>query len=1636
MATNNFKTECNNPADSNRLGKVTIGNTELNQSNYLSSIEINDSCILNDVIVGNVTSKSLKFNSLNYTDNIVDSTVNAQVGIRYSNNTTEYEDLGNFTITKETIDDTGTTASYEGLDALNKLDEVYTCGISDANLTTATIGDFWLDACSQANLTPLQTTFTNSTIVVGGNPFTNNETIRTVLSNVASAGLYFIDIDINTSKIALKWLGTTTAQTFTKSDYSTLEKNQTYGPIDCLVIRDTYTEGENVTRGIGDNIFYIDDNYFLYTEALRTQAIDNIWSKVQGLTYVDFKMVTYTGRPYLKKGDKISIQDMDGNYFTSYVLTHKFTYDGSFASEISATALTNEQTALKNTQQQSITKSFRNTQRVVDKINGVITDTVEQVEDNTRDIAQLKIDSESIELRVESVETTQIDAVTNEYAVNNSATTPPAQSSSDWSENQPTRQEGQYIWARIKTTYHSGTIDYSEPVCTTGDKGDTGQSGSAGKGISSINTYYKTTSTQTQPSASSITSTSIPTMDATDNKYLWQKQVTNYTTGNPTTIITLIGVYGQTGPQGETGATGATGPAGNGISSITYYYKATSTQTAPSASSITGTSIPTLDATTNKYLWEKEVIAYTDNTNKTTVSLKGVYGDTGLQGPQGETGQTGATGNGISSITYYYKATSDQTAPSASSVTSTTIPTLDGTTNKYLWEKEVIAYTNNTNKTTVSLKGVYGDKGNTGDTGPAGADGNGIQSITYYYATSTTQTAPSASSITSTTIPTLSATNKYLWQKEVIKYTKSGVSDKVTVLLIAVYGDKGDKGDDGDDGASINTITEYYAVSTSNTTAPTTWTTDLSTITLTATNKYLWNYSVITYTEGKASTTTASKVIGVYGDQGERGQTGATGTGVSSITEEYYLSTSKTTQTGGSWTTTPPTWESGKYIWTRSKIVYTNPSSTSYTTPVCSSEWEAVNDIEIGGTNLIKNSNFFRGTTNWTADSGTLTVEDDSVYKYHLKVVMTGGTPRVYSNTSNVWKTGQEYTYSFYAKADSAQTIRPSRSIVDFGQTHTITTSWQRFTGIINSTATVDSGTLSFSFGNLNVPTYIANVKLEIGNQSTQWSPSPLDEIQKLDVQYYLSTSSSTPTGGSWSTTAPAWVDGKYMWSRQVITYGDGTTSTKNQTCIAGATGATGADGQDGTDGTDGRGIVSVVQHYLATSASSGVTTSTSGWTTTVQTMTSTNKYLWNYTTTTYTSGTITENSTPCIIGVYGLTGNTGKGITSVTPLYYCSSSSTAPAKPTAHVTTSNVGVYNAWNIKCATYTTTYKYYYTCSEILYTDGTYAWTDVVTDQSVMFVNDLKIGGRNLLLGTLNPMSGTGTGGTNQTTGLYLFSDFYNEQYKPSTATTGESITVTMSCDWETTATSGTFQIQLGGWPYTVLIPTQTVSGTNQSGHVERTATISKNADHDTAYTRLSLRLDNLTGDVTISNAKVEIGNKASDWTQAPEDIQKDIDDVSTALPNYVTKSYYDSDWLVKKGQIEGYAESTFTTSTEFGEFTEYARGQFALIPDGVRIEAIATSTFNNNITGIQDTIDDVRDTFDFTTNGLIIKKTGNTLYMQLENDELAFRTDDTPAGKKAYMTSNAFVLKELDTLQLGNYAFKVKDNGSVDFKKIV
>lgn len=101
-------------------------------------------------------------------------------------------------------------------------------------------------------------------------------------------------------------------------------------------------------------------------------------------------------------------------------------------------------------------------------------------------------------------------------------------------------------------------------------------------------------------------------------------------------------------------------------------------------------------------------------------------------------------------------------------------------------------------------------------------------------------------------------------------------------------------------------------------------------------NTYYVNNSVIP----NMSCTYYTVYAGIDGKDGEDGER------IVSITSEFYLSTSKETPTGGEWSTTTPTWSSGMYVWTRSKIEYSNPTSIEYTEPLCDSSWEAANQVK------------------------------------------------------------------------------------------------------------------------------------------------------------------------------------------------------------------------------------------------------------------------------------------------------------------------------------------------------------------------------------------------------------------------------------------------------------------------------------------------------------------------------------------------------------------------------------------------------------------------------------------------------------------------------------------------------------------
>ena len=406
-----------------------------------------------------------------------------------------------------------------------------------------------------------------------------------------------------------------------------------------------------------------------------------------------------------------------------------------------------------------------------------------------------------------------------------------------------------------------------------------------------------------------------------------------------------------------------------------------------------------------------------------------------------------------------------------------------------------------------------------------------------------------------------------------------------------------------------------------------------------------------------------SDLKGEKGDKGDKGDTGASGKGVKSTAVTYQASSSGTTIPTGVWSATPPETSADKpYFWTRTIITYTdNTTSTAYnvgSTP---------EGIVVGGRNLATNTN--KGTTGWDWGMQTGGYSKESVYETGVNtckltrdsVKQSGWSVIQFSYIGRTkWEADTNYTVSVDVKASVSTSMDPgfrhgngSNMLIQSCKAvnnKTVANVWTKLVWVVKSAATLPSGTSQNTYftgmnSNVGVSYQFKNLKIEKGNMATDWTPAPEDYVSFVDVEYYLSTSATSLSGGSWSTTAPTWVNGKYMWSRTVTTDGAGNRTyspNQNGVCIAGAQGATGAKGDKGdTGGTGatGKGVKSIVeQYYKSTSATamSGGSWSTTypGW--------ENSKYIWTRSVITYTDNTTSTTTAVCVTGPQGPQGPQG----------------------------------------------------------------------------------------------------------------------------------------------------------------------------------------------------------------------------------------------------------------------------------------------------------------------------------------------------------------------------------------------------------
>lgn len=743
---------------------------------------------------------------------------------------------------------------------------------------------------------------------------------------------------------------------------------------------------------------------------------------------------------------------------------------------------------------------------------------------------------------------------------------------------------------------------------------------------------------------------------------------------------TSVGTYKWAKIKGEAGAKGDKGDTGKGVKSTSVAYQVSTSGTTVPTGTWSG-SVPSASA--GQYLWTRTIITYTDDTTSTIYSV----------GRMGTNGANGTNGKSIGSVVNYYLATASSSGVTTATSGWTTAVQSVSAAKKYLWNYEVVKYTDGTVASTTApcIIGSYGDRGSKGDKGDTGSTGNGIKSITEHYAVSASNSTVPTS--WSSTVPTMTESNKYLWNYETITYT-NGTTVDTTKRVIGVYGNKGATGATGSQGYSLVANVVRDAFTESQWTAygtinhEETWSStsgirngcrigDMFAIVGTATDTK--NAHVAYYRSNTASgdlkglcishTIIPRGATGATGSKGDKGDTGATGKGVKSTAVTYQASSSGTTIPTGVWSATPPATSADKpYFWTRTIITYTdNTTSTAYnvgSTP---------EGIVVGGRNLAMNTN--KGTTGWSWSMQTGGYSKESVSETGVNtckltrdsVKQSGWSVIQFSYIGRTkWEADTNYTVSVDVKASVSTSMDPGFRHDDSSNmliqsckavnNKTVANVWTKLVWVVKSAATLPSGTSQNTYftgmnSNVGVSYQFKNLKIEKGNTATDWTPAPEDYVSYVDVEYYLSTSPTSLSGGSWSTIAPTWVNGKYMWSRTVTIDGSGNKTyspNQNGVCIAGAQGATGAKGDKGdkgetgaTGGTGaaGKGVKTIVeQYYKSTSATamSGGSWSTTypGW--------ENSKYIWTRSVITYTDNTTSTTTAVCVTGSKGDKGATG----------------------------------------------------------------------------------------------------------------------------------------------------------------------------------------------------------------------------------------------------------------------------------------------------------------------------------------------------------------------------------------------------------
>ena len=225
-----------------------------------------------------------------------------------------------------------------------------------------------------------------------------SEKVREVLDAIAEASqtIYYVDAFNN---LVFKRLLDADTLTITKADYITLKSGETRK----LTALTNATElGDNLTVETGEEgvTQYMRDNPFL---ELREDLSDMLYAAlnlVGGMEMCQFDL-EWRGNPLLEVGDKVRIEDKNGNYIVSYVLDDVITYDGGLSEK---TRWDYESTTETSSNPATLGEVIKQTYARVDKANKQVEIVVSETGENSAALSAIRADLESISASVTRVQ--------------------------------------------------------------------------------------------------------------------------------------------------------------------------------------------------------------------------------------------------------------------------------------------------------------------------------------------------------------------------------------------------------------------------------------------------------------------------------------------------------------------------------------------------------------------------------------------------------------------------------------------------------------------------------------------------------------------------------------------------------------------------------------------------------------------------------------------------------------------------------------------------------------------------------------------------------------------------------------------------------------------------------------------------------------------------------------------------------------------------------------------------------------------------------------------------------------------------------------------------------------------------------